>query len=31
MGSLRSNRIGDAGVRDLGAALQVNRTLTELE
>jgi hypothetical protein len=31
MGSLSSNNIGDEGARDLGAALQVNRTLTELE
>jgi hypothetical protein len=30
MGSLNSNKIGDAGARDLGAALQVNRTLTKL-
>jgi hypothetical protein len=31
MGSLDSNLIGDAGARDLGAALQVNMTLTTLE
>jgi hypothetical protein len=31
MGSLSSNNIGDAGARDLGAALQVNTTLTTLE
>jgi hypothetical protein len=31
MGSLALNSIGDAGVRDLGAALQVNTTLTELK
>jgi hypothetical protein len=31
MGSLFSNKIGDAGARDLGAALRVNTTLTELE
>jgi hypothetical protein len=31
MASLCSNKIGDAGVRDLGAALQVNTTLTTLE
>jgi hypothetical protein len=30
MGSLSSNKIGDAGARDLGAALQVNTTLTTL-
>jgi hypothetical protein len=30
MGSLGDNNIGDAGARDLGAALQVNRTLTKL-
>ncbi len=30
MGSLCLNRIGDAGARDLGAALQVNMTLTTL-
>jgi hypothetical protein len=30
MGSLSENDIGDAGARDLGAALQVNTTLTEL-
>jgi hypothetical protein len=31
MGSLGGNMIGDAGARDLGAALQVNTTLTTLE
>jgi hypothetical protein len=31
MGSLWRNKIGDAGARDLGAALQVNMTLTTLE
>jgi hypothetical protein len=31
MGSLANNNIGDAGARDLGAALQVNTTLTTLE
>ncbi len=31
MGSLHINHIGDAGARDVGAALQVNTTLTELE
>jgi hypothetical protein len=31
MGSLARNNIGDAGARYLGAALQVNTTLTELE
>jgi hypothetical protein len=31
MGSLGCNKIGAAGARDLGAALQVNATLTELE
>jgi hypothetical protein len=30
MGSLCHNYIGDAGARDLGAALQVNTTLTRL-
>ncbi len=30
MGSLSFTNIGDAGARDLGAALQVNTTLTEL-
>jgi hypothetical protein len=30
MGSLYGNDIGDAGARDLGAALQVNTTLTTL-
>jgi hypothetical protein len=30
-GSLDRYRIGDDGVRDLGAALRVNTTLTELE
>jgi hypothetical protein len=31
MSSLRYNNIGDAGARDLGAALRVNLTLTTLE
>jgi hypothetical protein len=31
MGSLCDNGIRDAGARDLGAALQVNTTLTSLE
>ncbi len=31
MGSLGVNNIGAAGARDLGAALQVNTTLTKLE
>ncbi len=31
MGSLAMNNIRDAGARDLGAALQVNTTLTTLE
>ncbi len=31
MGSLARNNIGEAGARDLGAALQVNTTLTTLE
>jgi hypothetical protein len=31
MGSLRSNNIDAAGARDLGAALQVNTTLTTLK
>jgi hypothetical protein len=31
MGSLHCNNISDEGARDLGAALQVNMTLTELE
>jgi hypothetical protein len=31
MGSLGGLNIGAAGARDLGAALQVNRTLTKLE
>jgi hypothetical protein len=31
MGSLGWNNIGAAGARDLGAALQVNTTLTTLE
>jgi hypothetical protein len=31
MGSLCDNNIGNEGVRDLGAALQVNTTLTTLE
>jgi hypothetical protein len=30
MGSLERNNIGDAGARDLGAALQVNTTMTTL-
>jgi hypothetical protein len=30
MGSLIRNNIGDAGARDLGAALRVNTTLTML-
>jgi hypothetical protein len=30
MGSLDRNIIGDAGARDLGAALQINTTLTGL-
>jgi hypothetical protein len=30
IGSLGDNNIGDAGARDLGAALQVNTTLTGL-
>jgi hypothetical protein len=30
MGSLFLNSIGDAGARDLGAALQVNMTLKTL-
>jgi hypothetical protein len=30
MGSLAHSSIGDAGARDLGAALHVNTTLTEL-
>jgi hypothetical protein len=30
MGRLCDNRIGDEGARDLGAALQVNTTLTTL-
>jgi hypothetical protein len=30
MGSLGGNNIGAAGARDLGAALQVNKTLTTL-
>jgi hypothetical protein len=30
IGSLESNNIGAAGARDLGAALQVNTTLTTL-
>jgi hypothetical protein len=29
--SLLENNIGEAGARDLSAALQVNRTLTKLE
>jgi hypothetical protein len=31
MGSLFLNRIGDAGARDLGAALRVNATLKWLK
>jgi hypothetical protein len=31
MGSLARNHIGAAGARDLGAALQVNTTLTTLQ
>jgi hypothetical protein len=31
MDSLGGNKIGAAGARDLGAALQVNTTLTMLE
>jgi hypothetical protein len=31
MGSLSENNIGGEGTRDLGAALQVNTTLTTLE
>jgi hypothetical protein len=31
MGSLYLNNIGDVGAQDLGAALQVNTTLTELK
>jgi hypothetical protein len=31
MGSLDRNKIGDAGARDLGAALQVNTALKELK
>jgi hypothetical protein len=30
MASLHRNNIGDAGARDLGAALRVNTTLTNL-
>jgi hypothetical protein len=30
MGSLHGNNIGAAGAQDLGAALQVNKTLTTL-
>jgi hypothetical protein len=30
MGSIQGNDIGAAGARDLGAALQVNTTLTKL-
>jgi hypothetical protein len=30
IGSLGSREIGDAGARDLGAALRVNTTLTKL-
>jgi hypothetical protein len=31
MGSLGENNIGNAGARDLGAALRVNTTLTTLQ
>jgi hypothetical protein len=31
MDRLHDNNIGDAGARDLGAALQVNTALTKLE
>jgi hypothetical protein len=31
MGSLSGNNIGDEGARDLGAALQINTSLTTLE
>jgi hypothetical protein len=31
MASLANNNIGDEGARDLGAALQVNLTLTTLQ
>jgi hypothetical protein len=31
MGSLSNNNIGAAGARDMGAALQVNTTLTKLK
>jgi hypothetical protein len=31
MGSLEYNKIGDEGARDLGAALQVNTTMTTLK
>jgi hypothetical protein len=31
MGRLCYNKLGAAGARDLGAALQVSTTLTELE
>jgi hypothetical protein len=31
MGSLSLSSIGDAGARDLGAALQVNTTLMDLK
>jgi hypothetical protein len=31
MTSLRSNKIGDEGARDLGAALRVNTTLMTLK
>jgi hypothetical protein len=31
MGSLTGDNIGDAGAQDLGAALQVNTTLTKLK
>jgi hypothetical protein len=30
MGSLSNNSFGDEGARDMGAALQVNTTLTKL-
>ena len=30
MGSLAGNRMGDVGARELGAALQANKTLTTL-
>jgi hypothetical protein len=31
MGSIGVNQIGEAGARDLGAALRVNTTLTTLQ